>query len=44
VADLLQVKIGCLILSKISGLVSTEVDAKYSFDVERSVAKAKHFL
>jgi len=38
------VKIGCLILEKISGLVSTEVDAKYSFDVERSVIKAKHFL
>lgn len=44
IADVLVVKIGTLILSKVPGKVSTEVDARYSFDVEKSVAKAKHFL
>lgn len=42
--DKLTVNFGLEILKLIPGRVSTEVDAKYSFDTERSVAKAKKLV
>lgn len=42
--DKLYVNFGCEILKIIPGRVSTEVDARLSFDVERSVAKARRLI
>ena len=42
--DQLFVNFGCEILKSIPGRVSTEVDAKLSFDQESSIRKAKRFI
>lgn len=42
--DNLLVQFGCEILKIVPGRVSTEVDAKLSFDVKRSVDKALHII
>jgi len=42
--DRLAVQFGCEILRIIPGRVSTEVDARYSFDTEGSVAKAREIV
>lgn len=42
--DKLAVAIGCEILKIIPGKVSTEVDARLSFDTEASIAKAHHLI
>ena len=42
--DHLFVLFGCEILKIIPGRVSTEVDARLSFDLEGSIAKARHFI
>lgn len=42
--DRLFVNFGCEILKHIPGRVSTEVDARFSFDEERSVEKANTFI
>jgi transaldolase len=42
--DRLFVNFGCEILKHIPGRVSTEVDARLSFDEKKSVEKAKHFI
>lgn len=38
--DMLTVLIGCEILKIVPGRVSTEIDARFSFNVEKSVEKA----
>ncbi len=43
-ADKLAVLIGCEILSIIPGRISTEVDARLSFDTEATIAKAKELI
>lgn len=43
-ADKLAVLIGCEILSIIPGRISTEVDARLSFDTEATIAKAKALI
>ena len=42
--DQLFVNFGCEILKLIPGRVSTEVDARLSFDIDGSMAKARHFI
>jgi transaldolase len=42
--DRLFVNFGCEILKLIPGRVSTEVDARLSFDIEGSIAKARTFI
>jgi transaldolase len=42
--DRLTVEMGRLILQRIPGRVSTEVNARLSFDVEGSLAKARHLV
>jgi len=42
--DKLFVNVGCEILKMIPGRVSTEVDARLSFDVEGSIAKGKSLI
>jgi transaldolase len=42
--DRLFVNFGCEILKHIPGRVSTEVDARLSFDTEASIAKARNFV
>lgn len=42
--DLLCVLFGCEILKIVPGRVSTEVDARLSFDTKASVAKALKFI
>lgn len=42
--DNFAVAIGCEILKIIPGRISTEVDARLSFDTEKSIAKARHFI
>jgi len=42
--DNLAVAIGCEILKIIPGRISTEVDARLSFDTQASIEKAKHFI
>ena len=42
--DKLAVNFGCEILKLIPGRVSTEVDATLSFDVQGSIAKARHLI
>ena len=44
VCDRVLVRFGCEILSIIPGRVSTEVDARLSFDVEATVAKARRLI
>jgi transaldolase len=43
-ADKLAVLIGCEILSIIPGRISTEVDARLSFDTEATISKAKKLI
>lgn len=43
-ADKLAVSFGCEILQHIPGLVSTEVDARLSFNTEATVAKARKLI
>lgn len=42
--DKLAVAIGCEILKIVPGRVSTEVDARLSFDTQSSINKAKHLI
>ncbi|WP_188150533.1 transaldolase [Teredinibacter waterburyi] len=42
--DKIAVAIGCEILKIVPGRVSTEVDARLSFDTKASIAKAKHLI
>ena len=42
--DRMFVNFGCEILRHVAGRVSTEVDARLSFDVEGSIAKARKFI
>ncbi len=44
VVDALLVRMGCEILAIIPGRVSTEVDARYSFDTEATIAKARQLI
>ncbi len=44
VADIFGVKIGCEILKIIPGRVSTEVDARLSFDKDATIAKARKLI
>src|SRR3982750_731370 len=44
VIDQLLVQFGCDILEIVPGRVSTETDARLSFDVEGSIAKARHLI
>lgn len=44
VIDHLLVQFGCDILEIVPGRVSTETDARLSFDVEGSIAKARHLI
>jgi transaldolase len=43
-SDKLAVNFGAEILKSIPGRVSTEVDARLSFDKEKSIAKARHLI
>ena len=43
-SDKFAVEIGCEILKIVPGRVSTEVDARLSFDTEASVAKARRLI
>ena len=42
--DRLLVEFGKEILKIVPGKVSTEVDARFSFDTEKSVEKARHII
>ncbi len=42
--DRLLVRFGCEILQRVSGRVSTEVDARLSFDTEATVARARRLV
>lgn len=42
--DLLAVAVGCEILTCIPGRISTEVDARLSFDTDKTVAKARKLI
>lgn len=44
ISDKLAVNIGCEILTSIPGLISTEVDARLSFDTQATVAKARKII
>lgn len=44
VADHLAVSIGALILKSVPGRISTEVDARLSFDTEASIRKARELI
>ncbi|EKZ99900.1 MULTISPECIES: transaldolase [Cupriavidus] len=44
VMDQLLIAFGCEILAIVPGRVSTEVDARLSFDTEATVAKARHLI
>ena len=44
VGDKLAVNIGCEILTSIPGVISTEVDARLSFNTEATVAKARKLI
>jgi transaldolase len=44
IIERLLVKFGCEMLKIIPGRVSTETDARYSFDVEGSIAKARKLI
>lgn len=43
-SDKLAVMIGCEILTIVPGLISTEVDARLSFDKEKTLAKARKLI
>lgn len=43
-SDKLAVNIGLEILKLVPGRISTEVDARLSYDTERSIVKAKHLI
>jgi transaldolase len=43
-ADKLVVTIGCKVLELVPGRISTEVDARLSFDTEGSIAKARRLI
>lgn len=42
--DRLLVEFGKQILQIVPGKVSTEVDARFSFDIEKSLDKARHII
>ena len=44
IIDHLLIKFGCAILQIVPGRVSTETDARLSFDVEGSIKKARHLI
>ncbi|MHA6308523.1 transaldolase [Hafnia paralvei] len=44
IADYLAVSIGTLILKRIPGRISTEVDARLSWDTEACINKARHLI
>lgn len=44
IADYLAVSIGVLILKNVPGRISTEVDARLSFDTQASIAKARKII
>src|SRR5215217_1868172 len=44
IIERLLVKFGCEILKIVPGRVSTETDARYSFDVEGSINKARQLI
>ena len=44
IADALAVSLGAEILQHVPGLVSTEVDARLSFDTEKTIAKARQLI
>ena len=44
IIDRLLILFGCEILKIVPGRVSTEVDARLSFDVDATVAKARHLI
>ncbi|ORM90335.1 transaldolase [Pantoea cypripedii] len=44
IADYLAVSIGALILQSVPGRISTEVDARLSFDTEASIHKARELI
>nr|WP_314425492.1 transaldolase [uncultured Erwinia sp.] len=44
IADYLAVSIGALILKSVPGRISTEVDARLSFDTAASIAKAREII
>lgn len=44
IADYLAVSIGVLILKSVPGRISTEVDARLSFDTQASMAKAREII
>lgn len=44
IADYLAVSIGVLILKNVPGRISTEVDARLSFDTQASIAKAREII
>ena len=44
IIDRLLVRFGCEILATVPGRVSTEVDARLSFDTEATIAKAKQLV
>ncbi|MEG3130556.1 transaldolase [Pantoea cypripedii] len=44
IADYLAVSIGALILKSVPGRISTEVDARLSFDTEASIHKARELI
>ncbi|MDE1189128.1 MAG: transaldolase [Pantoea sp.] len=44
IADYLAVSIGALILKSVPGRISTEVDARLSFDTEASIGKARELI
>ncbi|QGY32118.1 transaldolase [Pantoea cypripedii] len=44
IADYLAVSIGALILQSVPGRISTEVDARLSFDTEASIHKAREII
>ena len=44
IIDHLLVKFGCEFLKIIPGRVSTETDARYSFDIEGAISKARHLV
>jgi transaldolase len=42
--DLIAVEVGCQILELVDGYVSTEVDARLSFDTEKTIEKARKLI
>lgn len=44
IIDSLAIAFGCEVLKIVRGVVSTEVDARLSFDIESSIAKARNII